>query len=283
MNHGLAFAELVSYIEETRMDTSVTPVYKLSDLVTLCKTRLEQLGSNVVGRVHSTDLKKRIVTYFLDMKPHKQGRDVMLVSNECVGHALRKACEHDADDEAVHLARAAKTVRRDMHKMKNQFAGSFEPKSKQESVPMSLLELVAMVLNGPNIKVQPSSSTIPQPVLTISQLLMSNSIIRHWEIQHTLRTKRSQVRETPLLIYLGVLVHTKTRERELVDRLYKLGLSISYDRVLTISSELGDNICLYYKIEKAVYPTELKGGLFTTEAVDNIDHNPVLIPTIHSM
>ena len=60
MNHGLAFADLVSYIEETRMYTSVTPIFKLSDLVTLYTTRLEQLGSNVVGQVHFTDLKKRI-------------------------------------------------------------------------------------------------------------------------------------------------------------------------------------------------------------------------------
>ena len=48
MNHDLAFAELVSYIEETRMNTSVTPIFKLRDLVTLHTTRLEQLGSNVV-------------------------------------------------------------------------------------------------------------------------------------------------------------------------------------------------------------------------------------------
>ena len=110
-------------------------------------------------------------------------------------------------------------------------------------------------------------------MLTISQLLISNSIIRRRENQHTLRTKRNQVRETPLPIYLGVLVHTKTRKSELVDRLYELGLSISYDRVLTISAELGDNICHYYKMEKAVCPPELKGGLFTTAAVDDLDHN----------
>ena len=41
MNHDLAFAELVSYFEETRMDTSVTPIFKLSDLVTLYTTMLE--------------------------------------------------------------------------------------------------------------------------------------------------------------------------------------------------------------------------------------------------
>ena len=89
----------------------------------------------------------------------------------------------------------------------------------------------------------------PSLVLTISQLLMSNSIIRRRENQHILRTKHSQAREVPLSKYLGVSVYTKTRKRELVDRLYELGLSISYDRVLTISAELGDNICHYCKME----------------------------------
>lgn len=75
-------------------------------------------------------------------------------------------------------------------------------------------------------------------------------------------------------VYLGVLIHTKTHRRDLVDELYRLGLSISYDRVLSILSELGNNICRYFLLEGAVSPPKLKGGLFTTGAVDNIDHNP---------
>ena len=71
-----------------------------------------------------------------------------------------------------------------------------------------------------------------------------------------------------------MMVHTKTRKRELVDTLHELGLSVSYDRVMDISSELGSKICSHYDGEKAACPLELKGGLFTTSAVDNIDHNP---------
>ena len=70
------------------------------------------------------------------------------------------------------------------------------------------------------------------------------------------------------------MIHTKTRRRDLVDELYRLGLSVAYDRVLSISSALGDNICRYFQLEGAVCPPKLKGGLFTTGAVDNIDHNP---------
>ena len=45
MNHGLAFADLVSYIEETRMYTSVTPIFELIDLITLYTAKLEQAQS----------------------------------------------------------------------------------------------------------------------------------------------------------------------------------------------------------------------------------------------
>ena len=38
VNHGIALAELVSYIEEARMDSDVAPVFKLIDLPTLHKT-----------------------------------------------------------------------------------------------------------------------------------------------------------------------------------------------------------------------------------------------------
>ena len=274
VNHGIAFAELVSYIEDVRMDDLVASIFKLTDLVTMYSVRLKQLGTEVVGRIHSTHVKDRILGYFPDMEAHKQGRDIVLVCNEDVGSALSKACEHDGDNDAIHLARAANIVRRDMFKMKNQFSGSFGTKCQEDSVPVSLLTLVAMVLNGPNIKAQSSFSTTPQPVLTISQLLMYNMLGSRRENQTASSTRHSQVRETPLPIYLGVMIHTKTRKRELVDNLYELGLSISYDRVLGISNDLGNKICHHYSMEQAVCPPELKGGLFTTAAVDNIDHNP---------
>ncbi|XP_076061533.1 uncharacterized protein LOC143037285 [Oratosquilla oratoria] len=124
------------------------------------------------------------------MEAHKQGQDVVLISNEDVGPALRKACEHDADGDAVHLARAVNIVRRDMFKMKNQFGGFFEPNIQEDFVPVPLLALVAMVLNRQNIKVQSSSSAMPQPVLTISQLLMSNSMVRRRENQQASCTTR---------------------------------------------------------------------------------------------
>ena len=103
---------------------------------------------------------------------------------------------------------------------------------------------------------------------------MHNSLVRTRKNHSSSIIRHNQERETPLPIYLGVLIHTKTRKRELVEILYELGLSVSYSRVLGISTELGNKICHHYKITNAVCPPELKGGLFTNAAVDNIDHNP---------
>ena len=49
INHGVAFAELVSYMEETRFDNLVAPILKLSDLANLYSSRLEQLGTKLQG------------------------------------------------------------------------------------------------------------------------------------------------------------------------------------------------------------------------------------------
>ena len=275
VNQGIALAELVSYIEEARMDSDVAPVFKLIDLATLYKTRLEQLGTVLTGRVHTTELKNRILRYFPNLEEHKRGRDILLAFNEDVGAALRMACEQDADSDGIHLARAANIVRRDMLKMTTAFSGSFDTLCQEESVPNSLIALVSMILNGPNIHEQSSHSSIPAPTLTISQLLQFNSCARRRKSTGSVQsTKHSHNRETPVPVYLGVMIHTKTRRRDLVDELYRLGLSVAYDRVLSISSALGDNICSYFQLEGAVCPPKLKGGLFTTGAVDNIDHNP---------
>ncbi|KAK5868004.1 hypothetical protein PBY51_012451 [Eleginops maclovinus] len=60
----------------------------------------------------------------------------------------------------------------------------------------------------------------------------------------------------------------------LVTMLHEQGLSISYDRVLEISVQLGDATVNRYREDGVVCPQVLRRGLFTTTAMDNIDHNP---------
>ena len=57
--------------------------------------------------------------------------------------------------------------------------------------------------------------------------------------------------------------------------LHKHGIiSISYDRMLEISAQLGDATVSMKVEDGRVCPSVLQKGLFTTSAMDNTDHNP---------
>ena len=101
---------------------------------------------------------------------------MLLIFNHAIGDAIRKACEQDFDSEALHLARAAKIVRRDLFKMTSLFSGTFPPDCQAKCVPESLKALVDLTLEGPRIKktaVEENPSKMA--CLTIAQLLALNS------------------------------------------------------------------------------------------------------------
>jgi len=272
--HGIILAELVCYITEAREDCSEQPlVLKLADLVKMYLARMEQLGLTASGRIHSTKLKNRILVHFPDMQAHKQGRDVYLAFQDDIALAMNKAYNTNYDDEAIILAKAANIVRRDINrKGESQFSGEFTSMCQELSVPQSLSTLVAMVLDGPNIASQSSSITAPQSVLTLAQIICYNTTIHRRK--GSTATFHTTKREPPLPIYIGLLLHAKTRKRGLVERMHELGLSISYDRVLQLSTDIGNSVCDQFEKDQLVCPPKLRGGLFTTGAFDNIDHNP---------
>ena len=270
---AVVLAELVTYIEESAREEEIAPIFKLADLNKLYTSRMEELGVEMDQRVHTTRLKERILAHFPDLQEHKKGRDVFLVFKDDIGSALAKACEYDLDKNTVNLARAAQTVRKDMFKAYPSFNGSFPDRCQEDSVPQLLLSLVSMILEGPSIKDQ--SCQVSTPCLTIAQLLRYNSV-KHGRkgAAPDTHVRHSINQETPLPVYVSLMLHAHTRKRELVDTLSGLGIGISYDRVLRISAEMGNGVCENFVMEKVVCPPKLRGDVFTSAAVDNLDHNP---------
>ena len=107
----------------------------------------------------------------------------------------------------------------------------------------------------------------------MAQLLPYNSSIRRRG--GSTGVYHSKVRVTSLPIYVGISVHAKTRKRGLIDTLFDLGLSISYDRVMELSTAMANHVCEQYHCNKVVCPLNLLRGLFTTAAIENIDHNHI--------
>ena len=69
-------------------------------------------------------------------------------------------------------------------------------------------------------------------------------------------------------------IHAATRNRNLIDTFFSLGICVSYDCLLRLTSDISNRVCEQFTFDGIVCPPKLHSKLFTTAAVDNIDYNP---------
>ena len=278
---AVALAELASYIEESAYNESMASVFKLSDLVKLYTECLNQLGCSTTGKVNSTRLKERLLLVLPELRCYPHGREVLLAYERDIGTLINFACEENHDSDVMLLAKAAKIVRKQIFDYESKFDGSFNNECQKRAVPDALVTLIRMILEGTNIACtdHPESISGRNTIANvISQLVAFNSVRLNSGSSSAVR--HSEERETPLPIYLGLMIHATTRKRDIIDKLHKLGLSISYDRVLKLSTDLANAVCKQYDDDGIVCPPGLRKNVFTSSAVDNIDHNPSSTTTL---
>ena len=116
-------------------------------------------------------------------------------------------------------------------------------------------------------------SSDSQPCLTIAQLVLFNCK-KSVKKDASLKSRHSLSYEPPMPLYLGLNLHTQTRSKKVITELYELGLSVSYNRVLQIEKQLAFAVCEDFRKKGVVCPAQLRKGLFTVAALDNLDHNP---------
>lgn len=230
-------------------------------------TKLDQYGVAQGSKINATRFKERLLENCPDLTAVNHGREVLLTFNEHIGSAV-KNMRDSADTEAIQLMHTIKILRSAMFSNTQKFSSHFDPNSQEKSVSPTLLSFVLMLLEGPGV----CHSRNNQAALSIAQLLVFNSVKRaHSVSASSVRHNLSQ--ETPLPIYVGLMLHSATRKKKLVDRCSALGLSVSYDRVMQIGNKTANSVCAKYRADDVVCPPVLRDDLFTVAAVDNIDHN----------
>ena len=175
----------------------------------------------------------------------------------------------DYDDEARTMMKVAKNIRRDMFKHQNYvFSGEFEEGCQKAFIPTSLLSMILIILNGSDLKDQNKFES--QACLTVCQIIQLNAKKRGNDAQigHTRQTY-----PPPLQIYIGLKVHAHFRDKKLIQALFKLGISISFARVLEIESSMFVSVSERFMEDGVVCPVQLRKQIFTVAALDNIDHN----------
>lgn len=126
-----------------------------------------------------------------------------------------------------------------------------------------------MIEHGANIKSQLQQGASKSD-LAMPQLLQHNCFTKYNDGSRVHRYSKD--RNTPFVVYVSMSVFVKTRRDNSL--LNDNGLSILYDRVLEISAQLGEAVVAQCVEDGVVCLPVLRKQLFTTSAVDKINHNP---------
>ena len=67
-----------------------------------------------------------------------------------------------------------------------------------------------------------------------------------------------------------------------MEKMYQMGISVSYDRIMEIEDWLMSSLCECYKEDGCVSPACLRKGIFSVGVLDNLDHNPSSTTSVSS-
>lgn len=272
-NYQVAFIqsvdEVVRHMQSTKFDNFSEPVlFKLTELAKTVTDRLNGLGYSD-RHVHKTRLKELLLSKINGLRSDMVGRDVVLLFDDDVKHLIKHYWGHKNkdDDYDIIFKKAATKLRNEvLADNEHNFDGSLHRFKQGVAEPEETIQFMNMVLYG-----EKSSTTLIAS--NLAQLIKFNSKkIKRSEL--IVKTRHVLCREQPLPLYCGLFLHASTHQKHLVKDFAHLGMSISYSRVLEIETAITNKICDLYSEDNRICPPNLELNVFTTSAIDNIDHNP---------
>ncbi len=121
-------------------------VFKLADLFKIYSTSLRPFGLENI-KIHSTDLKRRILAQSPDLEAQKDERDVLVAFDKDIACALQQTTKSSSSDyDAMILSITSRdNMQRDIknHKLTG-FDGTFGKKCQQNSLASTLLTTMSL-------------------------------------------------------------------------------------------------------------------------------------------
>ena len=99
-----------------------------------------------------------------------------------------------------------------------------------------MLFLLRIILEGTNINSESFYAT-NQASLSLAQLIKFNSVKRKPR-ETAICPRHTLYQETPLPVYLGTMIHSKTRMKDVIKKLRTLGLGITYKSISKIQEQV---------------------------------------------
>ena len=237
-------------------------MFPLQDLFDKMVEAYTQRG--ITKSSNRTRLKETILEKFptLEAKTGSKKRVFIMCSN--VTRKITSEAAMTQDEEMGTLFKAASVLRKAVKEFPASFKfdGHFPRDCEESCVPPHLKYFFRQLLTGPK---STSDDEKSRKSLTLCQLTVQNMSFFPDNFNC----------ESPLALYLGLKVHSETRNKKLVQILNKLALSVSYGKVLTIEHNFAHAIARAARNNgDRVCPSNLRRNIFTVAGLDNKDHNP---------
>ena len=175
----------------------------------------------------------------------KKGKDLLLTLEEHVGHAIFEVSKTSSFDERIILNKAAKIMRHHLFSSNQVFHGDLSHQKQTASVPKGLIHLVSLILEGTSQHQQVSGNTNAIAV-NLSQLIWISAVKAKRKLGD-LHFRHYKANEPPLPIKTGLVIHSQSRKKSIVNDLAAAGLSVTYNRIQEIQDSIGQQLCEKYE------------------------------------
>ena len=264
-----AFESIVSFLlEQEAVEPGST--FGVKDLNKLYIENLKSFG--IEEKTQTTRFTERLLESIPNLSSATVNQRNVVLFDYTV-HELVADYVNNPDEFYTSLRKVVHPIRTDIMQQKNSFTGSYDSSSQVKSVPKTVVALTCALIDGE----MTSSAEPSQEALTVAQLIVSQMrrpSKREAKLKKPSRRRHCLDQETPLLQYVGMKVFYITRSRQLIEDLYHVGLSISYDRVLELTKIFYEELRRAYVLHSCFFPRILRKFLFTVWLKDNIDVNP---------
>lgn len=181
----------------------------------------------------------------------------------------RREEQDQTEEEDLILDKAVSILRKVMFAEENvPFNGILNSETSKNNTPMKFLKFAHQVLTGTKEGFEGNETA-----RTITQVFKINAKKRVRPVSLCPRQRIASAEPTTP-IYLGLKTHLHTRCKKLVQTMFHLGTSISYDRVVSVEKRMATAVAEQYRRDGVVVTSNARFGLVTGGGIDNIDHNP---------
>ena len=225
--------------------------------------------------LYSTRFKEQLLSRIPGLQAHKQVKQTALTSDNVATETILAALSYSGDQNGLHLEQAAKLVCQDLFDGEASFLGNFGKDCQTDSVPNSLLMLSQMIPDGTSLSLAADNQN-KNTAFQLSQLIKFNALKRQQE-QKVINVRHRSFQNTTLPVNTGLLLHSWTQKKSIINKVLTLGLSVSYNKVDEIQSAITDQVCQEYQTKGLVLPFGLADLCSLLQLLIMLITTPVLV------